>query len=170
MGIDAQQRGLAVALVSAITGKYINHIWIPFPKGINHEEVIALAGEQARIIARKIRPLICTVEQPTAKRSPSTPSLWGIYGAVVAGVYPYTNSCESIVVSSWKSKAGLFKWAKDRGIMASGSIPKKDIKPAVVDLLGVSADFVPADIYDAIGIALASYNRNTERLKNAKEI
>lgn len=164
MGIDAQQRGLAIGIVSAIDGKFIDAAWIPFPKGAYHEEVITIAGEQARIIAKKVRPLICTVEEPTARRSPTTRTLWGIYGATIAGVFPYTNHCESIVVSSWKSKSGLFQWAKDNNLMSKGSLPKTKIKDGIIEIMELTEEFSPSDIYDAIGIAYASYVRNNEKI------
>ena len=168
MGIDAQQRGLAIGIVSASTGKFIDAAWVPFPKGAYHEEVITIANEQARIVAKKVHPLISTVEEPTARMSPTTRTLWGIYGAVVSGIFPYSNHCESIVVSAWKSKSGLFQWAKDRGILTKGNIPKVNIKDGIIDIMNLGETFSPADIYDAIGIAYASYVRNTERISTVE--
>jgi Holliday junction resolvasome RuvABC endonuclease subunit len=162
IGIDAQPRGLAIGAVNGKDGSYRGHLWIPFDHE-PHEKMIHVAYEKAKEIISKLQPMIVTVEQPTAKRSKTTAILWGIYGAVVAGSYAYCDICESIVVPQWKSLSGLNKWAKKSGTIKKGFVPKDAIPLGMQEILGVPNDLNPLDLYDALGIAYASYIRNEER-------
>jgi Holliday junction resolvasome RuvABC endonuclease subunit len=167
VGIDAQPRGLAIGAVTLDGGEYFGHLWIPFDKD-PHEKMIHLAYIKAEDICSKILPSIVTVEQPTARRSSSTAILWGIYGAVVAGAYSHCDICESIVVPQWKSLSGLNRWAKESGTIAKGFVPKESIPLGMQTILGVSDDLMPLDLYDALGIAYASFLRNQDRVVNGK--
>lgn len=167
VGIDAQPRGLAIGAVTLDGGHYVGHLWIPFNKD-PHEKMIHMSYLKSYDICSKLLPSIVTVEQPTARRSSSTAILWGMYGGVVAGAYPHCDICESIVVPQWKSLAGLNRWAKESGIIEKGFIPKAAIPQGIQVLLGVSDELDPLDIYDALGIAYASYIRNRDRITNGK--
>jgi Holliday junction resolvasome RuvABC endonuclease subunit len=167
VGIDAQPRGLAIGAVDGKNGAYVGHLWIPFNHE-PHEKMISVAYTKAAEMASKLLPMIATVEQPTARRSSTTAILWGIYGAVVAGIYPFCDICESIVVPQWKSLSGLNKWAKSSGVIEKGFVPKTSIPAGMQEILGVSDEMKPPDIYDALGIAFASFKRNESRLTDDK--
>jgi Holliday junction resolvasome RuvABC endonuclease subunit len=165
LGLDCQQRGLAFGMVSLASGQYLGYHWEPLQKG-THESITYWAWREASKWVSILRPRICTIEQPTAVKSPSSMTLWSIYGAVVAGAFPFSGACESIVVPSWKAKAGLNKWAKETGLITKGFIPKASIRDGVSALLSITNTITPVDIYDALGIALGAYNRNIERVNN----
>lgn len=161
LGVDVQTRGIAIGVINITTAKLIDAIWFPIQKQ-SHEGYIYQAYYIMNSLTDEIKPLICTVEQPTAIRSSSTPVLWGMYGAAIAGSYKNSKVCEAIVVPSWKKYSGLNQWYRDAS--GKGTIPKELIPQAITEILDIKEEYKPQDVYDAIAIAYASYNRNKERI------
>jgi hypothetical protein len=165
LGIDAQPRGLAVAQLDLETGRFIAVDWHPLPVPLRLEETVSRIGQIAANVAGNLKPTISTIELPTAKASNQFMALWCICGAVMAAVFPHSESTEGIVPISWKKYAGLNHWAKQHEQDKKGTIPKDLIPSAIMDLVpGVPANLEPVDMYDAIAIALAGLNRNLERI------
>ncbi len=160
IGADVQTRGIAIASISLESGEYISSVWIPIEKQ-SHEGYISSAYDIMSRVTSEIQPEIVTIEQPTAVRSSSTPVLWGMYGAAIAGAYNNCRICESIVVPSWKKLSGLNQWSKtNKGV---GNIKKENIPEAISEILSIKDKLSPNDIYDSIAISYASYKRNLGR-------
>lgn len=162
IGIDAQARGIAVA-VCDFNGKYIDCFWIPI-EGKSTEEKIAFAYKVIFPLTESLGPELVGIELPTAVTSSSSIVLWGIYGAVVAAIYPNCTLIQGIVPSQWKKYSGLNVWAKEHAKDKRGIIIKNEIKNGLIDLYSVPDNLTPVDLYDSIAIAIGTAKRNLERV------
>jgi hypothetical protein len=164
IGIDAQNRGLAIARFSLPNGDYIGVNWYPL-SGDCREDLIYSAWNIMEEMGKVIKPSLTVIELPTAITSSSSMSLWGIYGGCVAGIYPHSILVEGIVPTSWKKFSGLNIWAKENDCAKRGVIEKKQIKRGIIELIeGVPSTLSPDDLYDSIAIGYAGFQRNQQRV------
>ena len=167
IGIDAQPRGIAVGVLSINSGSYIGHNWYPL-SGDTPAQLLCLAMNTVKCFGKYYSPLIAMVEEPTATRSPSSTLLYALHGVALATLYSYCSICDRIVVPAWKSSSGLNAWARGTGNDKHGVVVKDRIPEGVQHLLHIEIENPPvADIFDALGIALAAYNINQELMKVA---
>lgn len=166
IGIDAQARGVAVAFLSLPDGSYVDSLWTPLPKGTDEFRIYKAWESIQTVVDRLPEPVsLAAVELPAAGKSSSAMLIWGIYGAVTAGIWPWCKVLEGIVPLSWKKLSGLNQWARDHERAERGIIRKNDVKEGIISTLpGIPSTLSPDDIYDAIAIALAGLRRNEERL------
>ena len=165
LGIDVQPRGIAAGVLSISDGSYVTHGWVELT-GDTPASLMNLAIKRTALLGKHYKPLLAVVEEPTAMRSPSSTALYGLFGCVLGQLYSHSSLCYGIVVPQWKKLSGLNEWARDTKNDSKGVIKKAAIPEGVQHLLH-EHDIDPpvADVYDALGVALAGYNINKELME-----
>jgi hypothetical protein len=170
VGIDAQKRGLALSLVDAQTGEFINGRWMPLvcePLEKRVGEAYDCCFSFLQTLEEEYDILIIGIEYPTANVGTSSYILWLIAGAVVGAAA--NSSCDMIegtVPLSWKKNSGLNVWARANDKANRGIIQKDAIKEGLLCLdPHVPEDLTPIDMYDSIAIARGTALYNLEKIR-----